>query len=306
VTGALAALGILIRPAGPAEQRVPCPRCERGNRDDALGVNIETGTYHCFRCGWSGRADSGATRAACPVVRLDDPERAERVRKRLHQTWSSSKALSDAVAGPVRTYLEARGLAKVLARAPARLRAHPGLSYYDAVTQREVGRFPAMVACLTGPDDQPRTLHVTYLLADGRAKAPVPSPKKILGVPVRGATRGGSIRLYAPKDGRLGVAEGIENALSLAVIRGISTWSAFCADNLAALRLPRELLELQIGVDIDANGKGEVAARTLAERALRDNPSLRVRLIFPDGEAVPRDLNDELVKAVGAGLSAAR
>src|SRR5207253_2279391 len=80
---------------------------------------------------------------------------------------------------------------------------------------------------------------------DGRGKAPVPSPKKILGVPVRGATKGGAIRLYEPRDGRLGIAEGLESALSLGLIRGITVWSSYCAENLAAVCLPPRLAELE-------------------------------------------------------------
>ena len=39
--------------------RAPCPECDRGTKDDALGVTVETyGRYvwHCFRCGASGNA----------------------------------------------------------------------------------------------------------------------------------------------------------------------------------------------------------------------------------------------------------
>src|SRR5262245_21731366 len=52
----LAELAIVVRPDGAIEQRVACPQCGKGERDDALGVNIETGVFHCFRCAWSGRA----------------------------------------------------------------------------------------------------------------------------------------------------------------------------------------------------------------------------------------------------------
>jgi hypothetical protein len=44
----LAAVGIIANPRGMAEQRVPCPHCDRGKRDDALGVNVETGGRTMF------------------------------------------------------------------------------------------------------------------------------------------------------------------------------------------------------------------------------------------------------------------
>jgi putative DNA primase/helicase len=293
VNADLLELGIAYRAQGPAEQRVRCPRCDRGVRDDALGVNTETGVFHCFRCGWSGRAASGESRAASPVARLDDPERAERVRKRLREIWVACALLEHPAARPVRRYLEARGLAQVLAAPPANLRAHPALACYDTASKREVRHYPAMIAALTDHAGKICTLHATYLRADGCVKAPVPSPKKILGVPVPGATKGGAIRLYEPRDGRLGVAEGIENALSLGLIRQIPVWSSYCADNLRRVRLPHGLRVLEVGVDVDDSGKGEKEATALARRALRDGAALRARLIFPDGQG-KRDLNDEL------------
>lgn len=293
----LAELGILVRPNGPAEQRVGCPRCDRGARDDALGINIETGVYHCFRCGWSGRAGASETRSAAPTLRLDDPHRAERVRERLRAVWEASVPLEDGQARPVRAYLTARGLKAILEAPPACLRAHPALAYFDTTTRRELATWPAMLALFFDRRGEPCTVHATYLRHDGSGKAPVGSPKKILGIAARGATRGGAIRLNAPAAGRLGVAEGIESALSLHLIRGIPVWSSYCAGNLEALSLPAGLLELEIGVDVDADGKGERSARRLASRALGEQPSLRVRLIMPDGEG-PRDLNDELRSSV--------
>jgi len=287
-------LGIPYRLDGPIEQRLPCPRCDRGPRDDALGVNIETGAFHCFRCGWSGRAATGETRAPQPIMRADDPTRAKRVLARLRSTWKASCALDQRGAAPVRRYLEVRGLASILADTPQALRAHPGLAYFDGF--RERGLFPAMLALLSDRNGDGISLHATYLQPDGSGKAPVPSPKKVLGVPTRGATKGGAIRLYQPVDGVLGIAEGIESALSLRVIQRIPVWSAFCADNLAAVRLPR-LRELHIGVDVDESGKGESAARHLAHRMTLRHNSPRVMLVFPDGDG-PRDLNDELRRRV--------
>jgi putative DNA primase/helicase len=295
----LAELGVPVRGNGPAEQRVACPRCDHGARDDALGVNIETGVYHCFRCGWSGRAGAsqraraGETRSASPAPRACDPDRSERIRRRLRQVWSSGVALKSDLARPVRQYLEGRGLREILRAPPAVLRAHPRLAYFDTTTHREVGAWPAMLALFCDRKGAPVTVHATYLRTDGSGKAPVASPKKILGSPAHGATRGGAIRLHEIEGGRLGIAEGIESALSLHLIRSIPVWSSYCADNLAAVQLPPAITELEIGVDVDESGKGERAARALASRILTERPFVRVRLITPDGEG-PRDLNDEI------------
>jgi putative DNA primase/helicase len=281
-------LGISYRANGPAEQRLACPRCDHGPRDGALGVNIETGVFHCFRCGWSGHA---GIESHAPVIRLDDPAIAERKRERLRRTWAEAVELKDRRAAAVHQYLCSRGLGEILCGYPACLRAHPALPYFEDA--REVGRFPAMVAMFTDKAGKPCTLHATYLRHDGCAKAPVATPKKLLGVAVRGASRGGAIRLYRPEQGVLGVCEGIETALSLRLIKQphIPVWAAGCANNLAALVLP-PLKLLYIGIDVDESGSGERRALELSARA-RPPAVARVRFVTPDGEG-PRDLNDEL------------
>jgi putative DNA primase/helicase len=189
------------------------------------------------------------------------------------------------------TYLETRALGDVLKAAPKVLRAHPGLEYWDR--SRSLGRFPAMVALYQASDEHPCTLHVTWLRSDGCAKAAVPVPKKTLSVPKPGATKGGAIRLYPPRSGVLGIAEGIESALSLHLIRGIPVWSARCADNLEHIRLPSNLRRLEIGVDVDETGKGRQVAEALAERVCRFSPATKCYLIMPEIDGTG-DLNDEL------------
>ncbi len=265
----LLTLGIAYRPHGPTEQRVPCPRCGDGHgaSDDALGVNIESGVWNCFRCGWRGKAATTETRAPLLHARLDDPARADRVRQRLREVWKAAKPLDHRIAGPVRHYLQARGLERLLLvfACGEVLRAHPSLPYWDSCGRREVGRFPAMLAILTGWDNKPRAIHATYLRADGFSKAAVSSPKKILPVPTRGATRGGAIRLFAVRDGVLGIAEGIENAMALALLHKVPTWSAYCADNLARVRLPAGLR------DFTSRSTSMRTAKAKRSRALSPN-----------------------------------
>lgn len=287
-------LGIACRSNGRAEQRGPCPQCSDGKRDDALGFNVETGVYHCFRCGWKGCA-GGESASSEPLVRVDDPAVAQRKRERLRQVWRASVALDHPKARPVRNYLMARALGEVLRGVPKVLRAHPALEYWDGT--RSLGHYPAMVALFHGAAGEPVTLHVTYLRADGTVKAPVPSPKKILGVPKQGATKGGAIRLYEALGDVLGVAEGIETALSLHLISKVPTWASFCADNLERMRLPAGLRQLKIGVDVDASGKGQAVAEALARRFKRWSPRTDVRLVIPDLDG-PGDLNDELRRRV--------
>jgi len=125
-------------------------------------------------------------------------------------------------------------------------------------------------------------------------------PKKILGVPKRGATKGGAIRLYPPQNGVLGLAEGIESALSLHLIRRIPVWSAYCADNLQHVHLPKNLRRLEIGVDLDVSGKGQQVAQALAARMRKYSPRTQCFLVTPEVDG-SGDLNDELRKTRASG-----
>jgi hypothetical protein len=287
----LTAMGIIANPHGMAEQRVACPQCAKNRRDTALGVNVETGAFHCFRCNWKGRVGGETGAPVRPAVRFDDPSVAERKRERLRRIWKETLPLNHAEARAVRAYLESRALGEILQAPPMYLRAHRGLPYWDGADN--VGSYPAMVALFHAPSGKPVTLHVTYLRSDGCAKAGVPSPKKIMAVPVRGATKGGAIHLYEPRAGLLGIAEGIESALSMHVLQKLPVWSAFCADNLERAQLPAGLRELHIAIDIDASGKGEQVAKALAKRVRRFSPRTKVYLVTPEVDGTG-DLNDEL------------
>ena len=288
-----AEMGIEVKSNGPQEQR---PRCAQCDKKGPFSVNVVSGMFQCFSCGWKGRAGNGALEGAHrSITRFDDPSVAERKRERLRKTWRETISINHVNAYPVRAYLDSRFLVDFVWNPPANLRAHPGLAYWEG--NKLLGTYPAMVALFSSADGTPTTLHVTYLRVDGSAKAGVPAPKKILGVPVKGATKGGAIRLFSPKDGVLGVAEGIENALSLYLLKDIPVWASFCADNLARLEMPTGLKALYIGVDVDKSGKGESVAQALANRVLRKERNAEVFFVKPEG-AAPCDLNDELVRTL--------
>ena len=99
------------------------------------------------------------------------------------------------------TYLQSRGLEDP---ASPDLLFHPDLTDFD--TKRG---WCGMVAVVRDGAGEPTGgIHRTFLLDDGSAKAP--PGKKMLN-----AVAGGSVRLAAlPEDGHLGIAEGIETALS--------------------------------------------------------------------------------------------
>ncbi|MFM2067576.1 MAG: hypothetical protein RLZZ584_2485 [Pseudomonadota bacterium] len=147
------------------------------------------------------------------------------------------------------------------------LRCHRRLRYWS----RGPGRyeFPALVAKLTQADGRMVALHRTWLTKTGE-KAQVDGPVRKL-TQVSGETAGACIRLanWRPMTTGshahlVGIAEGIETALSAMLGSGIPTHAAYCAGNLAAWQWPPEARRVAIFADNDSAGQD--AAERLAHR----------------------------------------
>ena len=120
------------------------------------------------------------------------------------------------------TYLQSRGLTDPKS---------PDLLFCDNVTDWKagVGR-PAMIAIpRLGSGGSAGGIHRTFLAYDGRSKAPMDKPKKMLGDMENGAVRLAEMG----EDGRLGVAEGIETALAASALYGLPVWAATAAPFMA-------------------------------------------------------------------------
>jgi len=195
----------------------------------------------------------------------------------LNRVWEHSLNPTDRRAAPLRLYLTRRGLSGVKLDGNV-VRFHPALGYWRRNHHDKlelVGRYPAMVALVTGSDGMPVTVHRTYLTPDGR-KAPVPEPKKLMGYPGDRLV-GGAIRLF-PSAPVLGVAEGIETALAVHLRTGMPVWSAISASLLARLEPPTGSSLVVVWADRDRSGAGESAAMSLRERMLRRGIPVAVHL----------------------------
>ena len=98
---------------------------------------------------------------------------------------------------------------------------------------------------------------------------------------------GGAIQLTPPCDGELGLAEGIESALSATQLHGVPCWATLGAKRLDAIDLPSCVRRLHLFADNDEAGRAAV------ERAKQryTNRLLPVRTWWPpDGQ----DWNDVL------------
>ena len=69
-----------------------------------------------------------------------------------------------------------------------------------------------------------------------------------------GSLRGAAIRLFEAKDGELAVAEGLETALGVRMLYGVSVWAAGSAAQLASMDIPDEVSKLFICCDNDDAG----------------------------------------------------
>jgi hypothetical protein len=188
----------------------------------------------------------------------------------------------------VQSYLGSRGIN--LGELPAGARASLRFLVRCPRPKDEQGNrpppLPAMVALVQHISHGPVAVHRTFILPDGSGKAPVDPDKASLG-PVGG----GAVRFGEPREGEwLAVGEGIENALSILIARGLPAWSALSANGIRGLILPPEAQLVLITADHDANGTGQCAAFELADRLLAEGRC--VRLTMPPIADV--DFNDIL------------
>lgn len=205
---------------------------------------------------------------ATPSVKASQPRTKDRLddatlRRILNSTWAQSVALNKRAARHAAQYLENRGLSRKLVVRLADLRFHPRVLY------REKGRGaryePALLALVRAADGTPVTVHRTYLSENGE-KAKVRCPRKLFPAPSDGPVlAGAAIRLGEPRS-VLGIAEGIETALSVYQASGTPCWSAISATLLERWTPPEGVDVVHIWADRDRNERGLRAAKALKAR----------------------------------------
>jgi hypothetical protein len=228
---------------GPRRQT--CPGCGRGPRDKTLGVTIDErgGVAHCHRCNFVANLfhDDARARPGRPIPRASAGVRYEVLSDFGRALWRECQPIG----GPARSYLEARCC--VIPPADGDLRFHPALKHPPSGIEG-----PALVALVTDAvTGVPLTLHRTWIRADG-AKADLDPPRMLLGGHRKA---GGVVRLWPDEavTHGLGVAEGIETALSLA--HGYQpVWALIDAGNLAAMPVLAGIESLLIAADHDEAG----------------------------------------------------
>lgn len=247
----------------------PCPMCggkDRFRFDDSEG----RGTYICSQCGagdgmklaieYTGKPFRevaamidgivGNVRAETPPPQMTE----DQIRDRLRDTWKATEAVTPG--DLVHKYLATRGVDELIY--PEALRFAPSLR------DGEGGTRPAMVAMVgVHGEDKFCSMHRTFLKPDGTGKAEMAAPRKLMPGPL---PDGACVMLSEYTGGPLGIAEGIETAMSASALYEMPVWSAINSTILAKWLPPEGCEEVAVFGDNDPKYGGQAAAWALAHK----------------------------------------
>jgi len=206
----------------------------------------------------------GGGQAALPA----DPWSSARAR----DLWDSAISLGGTQAA---AYLRRRGLTAL----PDALRFHPGtpLGRGRAAVFR-----PALIAAVREREALVAVQRTFLEIGRARRARDLGHPRRMLGRP-----RGGAVML-APAGCVLGLAEGIETALSAMALLGIPVWATLGSERLARIALPGSVTRLILLPDNDTAGR-RGAVRAVEAYVL---PGRTIEVIWPPAGC--KDWNDAL------------
>lgn len=268
----------------------PCPMCggeDRFRFDDTEG----RGTWICGKCGAGdgmklALAYTGKTFPEVAAVidgmvgnikfEAAKPERTpEQTRDLLRDTWRETVPVQPG--DLVHKYLASRGVDELIY--PAALR------YGAKLRDGEGGIRPCMVAMVGLPGEAKFvSMHRTFLKPDGSGKAEMAAPRKMMPGTL---PEGACVMLSEFKGGALGIAEGIETALSASALYQMPVWAALNAAMLRKWLPPEGCDEVAIFGDNDAGFAGQAAAYGLGYSL---TGKVRVTVHIPD--TTGEDWND--------------
>jgi putative DNA primase/helicase len=274
----LSKAGIQPKHLDAGHQRLPCPHCDdrpRKGPREALVLLIDShgATWHCHRCGWEGpgHLDEPITDAPqqAPKKRLGFTDYAAEI-------WRESKQITSACTAA--RYLLGRRC--LLPPRDSDLRWHSSLKHPSGA------HLPALVGLVTHVHTKQRLgLHRTWVKPDGSGKADVADPKRYLCSPLGD----GVVRIFDDEwvTTGLGIAEGIETALSLAK-EFTPVWCCLDAGHIAKFPVLAGIDALTIAMDHD--DAGVHAAKHCARRWADAGREVTIVRSMYAGH----DLNDEV------------
>ncbi len=162
--------------------------------------------------------------------------------------WQQSKQLSGT---PGEIYLRRRSL--TILPSALRYNRRVALGGGKNVTFR-----PAMITAVHDLGRFVAVQRTFFDLDEPRRARDLPNPRRMLGRPGRGAV------MLAPADNRLGLAEGVETAMSAMMLFDIPVWATLGSERLHRIAIPDSVTHLTLFPDNDL--AGEIGAAN-AERA---------------------------------------
>lgn len=262
----------------------PCPICKDGVDRFRFDNKDQRGTWICSTCGagngidlvikvWGYEFKDACDRIDRIVGNVkDDPAprsamTPDEVRNALVNVWQNSKPVTPG--DLVHRYLASRHVDELI--------YPPALRFAQSLKDGEGGIRPCMIALVSGPDGGPKfvQMHRTFLKPDGSGKAEMPCPRKLMPGEL---PEGSAIRLSDYTGGPLGIAEGIETALSASAMWGLPVWAAISAGNLAKWQPPDGCDEVAIFGDNDPKFAGQAASYALARRLAAKNIHVTVHI----------------------------
>ena len=269
----------------------PCPVCGGKDRYRFDDYN-QDGCYFCSQC---GPGDGFMLAGAVTGLPLD--VRAEKVREilghsngyggptgdleevrqkeKMRALWAGSRPPE--LCGPVHTYLENR----VGCLWPSQELREAFYGHHIVMVSR----------VLDHAGQRAVNLHLTFLTPDGRKSNLEPNKRVMKGKLPDGC----AIRL-GPVKAVMGVAEGIETAISAAIMFDMPVWACINANLLSKWIPPMQAEQVTIFGDHDANFTGQAKAYHLANR-LEVQFKRRVNVMLPP--VVGDDWNDHHHKTWG-------
>jgi putative DNA primase/helicase len=186
--------------------------------------------------------------------------------------WSGARLIAGT---PAEHYLRSRALTST----SSELRYHPRTPHGPKpFTQYR----PALIAAVR--DNETLVgIHRTFLDRRSGRLAALPAPKLALG-----RFGAGAVRLW-PAAARLGLAEGLETALSATRLFGVPCWATLGTERFGSVSLPEVVREIVLFLDNDGGGR---RAEALARQAF--GATLAIEAHYPRAPGL--DWNDVLLR----------
>lgn len=260
----------------------PCPLCKAGKDRWRFVDRDGSGDWYCTHCGHGSGTD-----LLMKFLQVDFKEAAMRIEGVIGQavvrpTKPVSKPDAGQCLAAMRRVWDAAVLIEVGSAVDTYLRTKRGIGLNKFPAALRFGQ-GAMLAKVVSMDDRAVNIQRTFLTG-GAARI----ERRLMPGPVPG---GSAVRL-APGGPTLGIAEGIETALSAHLLFGVPVWAVLSAGNMEKFCPPKGVKNLIVFADNDKNFVGQRAAYFCANRAASAGVSVKIET--PD--KVGLDWNDVLIK----------